>query len=422
MSDIVSDIIVIAVALVFSAFFSGMEIAYLSSNKLRLEIDKKQSKLFDRIAGFFSRMPGDYISTIIIGNNIALVIYSITMSSLIMKLAVRWFDFTGNTLVYETVISTIIIIFTGEFLPKSIFKSNPNFYYRTFAPVVYLLWFVFWPISKFTTLLSRGIMSLMGFNVKREHEGSQFDKTDLTDLVEDISGDAGEASEAEMKMFQKALDFSDTSVRDCMLRRIEIEAVDIDDTVNDVKKKFIETKYSRLPVFSGSIDHIIGYVNIKDLLGSPSSVKQMLRPVTYVPETMTAQKLLGILTKNRRAMAIVLDEYGGTAGMVTLEDILEEIFGEIEDEHDNRHLVEKVTAAGDWILSGRLEVDYINEKYGLGIPVSDEYDTLAGYVIYHNEGIPKPHEEIVIDSFRFRMLKMSANKIELVKVTLVDPK
>lgn len=420
MDDLLSDIITITVALVFSAFCSGMEIAYLSSNKLRLEIDKKQSKLFNKIAGFFSGMPGDYISTIIIGNNIALVIYSITMGSLIASLSAKWFGFTGSTLVYETVISTIVIIFAGEFMPKTIFKSSPNFYYRTFAPVVYLLWFLFWPISKFTTMLSHGIMRLFGFKIRKECEGSQFDKTDLADLVEDISGDTGEASESEMKIFQKALDFSDISVRDCMLRRIEIEAVDINDSVADAKAKFIETKYSRLPVFSGSIDHIIGYVNIKDLLGSPASVKRMLRPVTYVPETMTAQKLLGILTKNRRSMAIVLDEYGGTAGMVTLEDILEEIFGEIEDEHDNRHLVEKVTPNGDWILSGRLEVDYINDKYDLKIPTGDEYDTLAGYVIYHNEGIPKPNEEIVIGPFRFRMLKMSANKIELIKVTLIE--
>lgn len=419
MSTTLNDIIVIVAALIFSAFCSGMEIAYLSSNKLLLEIDKKQNRLFDKIAGFFSKMPGDYISTIIIGNNIALVIFSITMSSLIGGLFADKLGFEGNAIIYETIISTVVIIFTGEFIPKTIFKTNPNFYYRTFAPVVYFLWFIFWPISRFTTFLSHGLMRLFGFKVKHEKESSPFKKIDLVDLVEDISAESGHNTESEMKIFQKALDFSDLLVRDCMLRRVEIEAVDIEEDVAYAKSKFVETSFSRLPVYKESIDNIIGYINIKDLLKSPATIKEMLRPVTFVPETMTAQKLMGILTKNKRAMAIVLDEYGGTAGMVTLEDILEEIFGEIEDEHDNRELVEKVTDGG-YILSGRLEVDYLNDKYNLGIPVDDQYDTLAGYVIFHNEGIPKEGQEIYIPPLCFTMLRVSASRIDLIKVTKIS--
>ena len=418
-----STLFIILLALIASAFFSGMEIAYLSSNKLKLALDQKQSSLFGYVSGLFASRRNEYMTTILIGNNIALVIYSLKMSQLIGNITQEYLTQSVSVLL-ETVISTIIIIFLAEFLPKSIVKNNPNFYYRTLYIPVYLFFLLFYPISKLTTWLSNGIMWLAGMKPNRSRTETEFDKGDLAYLVSDAGQDNEQLPEEnkEIKIFQNALDFSDLQVRDCMLRRVEIEALDLHSSITEAKTLFSQTKFSRLPVYEHSIDHIIGYINLKDLLKKPSKIEDMLHEIVFVPETMSAQKLLTQFIKNKNSLAIVLDEFGGTAGIITIEDILEEIFGEIEDEHDINDRIERRQKDGSYILSARLEIDYLNDKYGFDIEESTEYDTLAGYIIYKNEGFPKPGEELEIDGLKLKILRMSTSKIELVKINRLTEK
>ncbi len=410
--------------LLLSAFFSGMEIAFLSKNRLKLEIDRKQSKVFDFIADIFSRHPGQYITTILVGNNIALVVYSLFMSKLIQGgLSQIGWQF-GSSVILETIISTVIIIFVAEFLPKSIFKSNPNFYYKFFAPIIYLFYLVLYPIARFTTMLSHRFLKLLGSNVTSDSGDEAFDRHDLASLLESGTPDTtGVDSENEIRIFQNALDFADLRVRDCMTPRVDIEAVDIDDiSVEELTERFAKTKYSRLFVWRGSIDNIIGYVNSKSLFHSPKSVHEILMAVNFVPETMPLNALMQSLIKHKSNIAVVIDEFGGTAGVISLEDVLEQIFGEIEDEHDEPEMVEKQVSEGEYIFSCRLEVRHLNEKYNLSLEESDEYDTLAGYIIYNHVGIPEAGEHIMLDGFEIKILKSTRSRIELVRVKIIDDK
>lgn len=411
------QIIIIAIALLLSAFFSGMEIAFLSSNKLRLEIERKQSKTYDHIASLFLKAPGQYISTILVGNNIALVIYSIFMSSLYVSV-------TGSSnYALETLISTLIIIFTSEFLPKAVVKANPNFYLRHFAIPLYGFYIIFYPLSRFATLLSTLLLRLMGKRVTPTPQTAEFGKVDLATLVEEAAG--GEESDEEEKedndqrirLFQNALDFSEQRVRDCMVPRTDIEALEVSSSVDDLRHLFVTTGYSRVPVYDGTIDNIIGYANHKSLFRKPATIREVLRQPLYVPETMSQQKLLGALIHDHKSMAIVIDEFGSTAGLVTLEDLLEQIFGEIEDEHDADYLVEKQINDNEYILAGRLEIDHLNESYRLGIPESDRYDTLAGYILDQSEDIPRPGDIIKADGLKIKILRTSRTRIELVQLT-----
>ncbi|WP_071134646.1 hemolysin family protein [Millionella massiliensis] len=411
------QIIIIAIALLLSAFFSGMEIAFLSSNKLRLEIERKQSKTYDHIASLFLKAPGQYISTILVGNNIALVIYSIFMSSLYVSI-------TGSSnYALETLISTLIIIFTSEFLPKAVVKANPNFYLRHFAIPLYGFYIIFYPLSRFATLLSTLLLRLMGKRVTPAPQTAEFGKVDLATLVEEAAG--GEESDEEEKedndqrirLFQNALDFSEQRVRDCMVPRTDIEALEVSSSVDDLRHLFVTTGYSRVPIYDGTIDNIIGYANHKSLFRNPATIREVLRQPLYVPETMSQQKLLGALIHDHKSMAIVIDEFGSTAGLVTLEDLLEQIFGEIEDEHDADYLVEKQINDNEYILAGRLEIDHLNESYRLGIPESDRYDTLAGYILDQSEDIPRPGDIIKADGLKIKILRTSRTRIELVQLT-----
>lgn len=411
------QIIIIAIALLLSAFFSGMEIAFLSSNKLRLEIERKQSKTYDHIASLFLKAPGQYISTILVGNNIALVIYSIFMSSLYVSV-------TGSSnYALETLISTLIIIFTSEFLPKAVVKANPNFYLRHFAIPLYGFYIIFYPLSRFATLLSTLLLRLMGKRVTPAPQTAEFGKVDLATLVEEAAG--GEKSDEEEKedndqrirLFQNALDFSEQRVRDCMVPRTDIEALEVSSSVDDLRHLFVTTGYSRVPIYDGTIDNIIGYANHKSLFRNPATIREVLRQPLYVPETMSQQKLLGALIHDHKSMAIVIDEFGSTAGLVTLEDLLEQIFGEIEDEHDADYLVEKQINDNEYILAGRLEIDHLNESYRLGIPESDRYDTLAGYILDQSEDIPRPGDIIKADGLKIKILRTSRTRIELVQLT-----
>ncbi len=415
-----SIIIVVLVSLLFSAFFSGMEIAFLSSNKLKLEIEKKQNRAFSFVARVFSRHPGQYITTILVGNNVALVIYSMYMSLLIKSLLGIGAAVSGWTLILETLISTLVIIFAGEYIPKTMVRLDPNFYYRVFYLPVYLFYILFYPVSKLTTLLSVGVLRLAGMPLRQDRALNTFDKVDLAHLLEEAAEQEGEAeNEKDIRLFQNALDFPDLTVRDCMVPRVDIEAIEDDCPIGELTRRFIDSGYSRILVYSGNIDNIVGYVNTKSLFRDPASIGEIIKPVDYVPETMSAQRLLTNFVKKQHSIAVVIDEFGGTAGMATIEDVLEEIFGEIEDEHDAPDMVEKKISDSEYIFSGRLEVEYLNERYGLGIPESEEYDTLAGYVIYRHKGIPAVGDIILADDKKVKVLRMDSSKIELVRVSVI---
>ena len=417
------SILIILLMLLLSAFFSGMEIAFTSKNRLRLEIDRKQSRMFDRIAEIFSRHPGQYITTILVGNNIALVIYSLCMSLLLRSVAslIGWESVVreGSVLV-ETVVSTLIIIFFAVFLPKSVFKQNPNFYYRALAPVIFGFYLLLYPLARFTTLLSQGILRLLGHKLQPRTEQEQFDRTDLMNLLDANNNEPQHEADNEMKLFQNALDFADLRVRDCMVPRVDVEAIDADATsIEQLTARFIETKYTRIFVWRKSIDNMIGYVNSKSLFNNPRSIDEVLMEVLCVPETMPLQTLLKRMTKRKTNVAVVIDEFGGTAGIISLEDILEQIFGEIEDEHDSPDLTEKQLSDKEWVLSCRLEVKYLNERYDLGIEESREYDTLAGFIIYPLEGIPAAGETVSIGDLQIKILRTTRSRIELARVKRV---
>lgn len=416
----VTSVILIVVMLLLSAFFSGMEIAFTSKNRLKLEIDRKQSRLFDFIADIFARHPGQYITTILVGNNIALVVYSLYMSMLLRTIfyACGWESVAREgSVAVETAVSTVIIIFAAEFLPKSIFRNNPNFYYRAFAPVIYFFYILLYPVARFTTLLSHGILRLLGRRVEEKAVAAHFNREDLAALLDTNNTDQGPDPDNEFKLFQNALDFADLRVRDCMIPRVDVEAVDIGDTtVEQLTARFVESKYSRIFVWRKSIDNIIGYVNSKSLFTAPKDIGSVMMQVNFVPETMPLQSMLQNFIRHRSNIAVVIDEFGGTAGVISLEDVLEQIFGEIEDEHDVPDLTEKQVGPDEYVLSCRLEVKYLNEKYGLEIDESKEYDTLAGFIIYHYEGIPTSGETLFIGGLQLRILRTTRSRIELARV------
>ena len=415
-----TSVILIVLMLLLSAFFSGMEIAFTSKNRLKLEIDRKQSRMFDRIEDIFSRNPGQYITTILVGNNIALVIYSLYMSLLLRGIfyALGWESIARNgSVAIETAVSTVIIIFFAEFLPKSVFRNNPNFYYRALAPVIYFFYLLLYPIARLTTLISHGILRLTGRRVEERTTTHIFDREDLASLLDTNSSEPRPEPDNELKLFQNALDFADLRVRDCMVPRVDVEAVDIDDTtIEQLTARFVDSKYSRIFVWRKSIDNIIGYINSKSLFTRPASISDVMMQVNFVPETMPLQLVLQNFIKHRTNIAVVIDEFGGTAGVISLEDVLEQIFGEIEDEHDVPDLTEKQVGPDEYVLSCRLEVKYLNEKYGLGIEESREYDTLAGFIIFNYEGIPTAGETVFVGGLQVRILRTTRSRIDLARV------
>ena len=418
-TDLINSVILICIMLLLSAFFSGMEIAFLSKNRLREEIDRKQSGIFNFVAHIFEKHPGQYITTILVGNNICLVIYSLYMSLLLRMLArfVGWDGMAeGGSVMLETIVSTIVILFCGEFMPKSIVKKNSNFYYQLFSPVLYLFYLLLYPIAILTTLISYAILRLFG----RKNTGAEIDYTfnreDLVNLVDGDDVELQEEDEEEIKLFQNALDFADLRVRDCMVSRVDVEAVDVETSIEDLTARFVESKFSRIFVWRESIDSIIGYVNSKSLFNNPKTIEEVLMKVDYVAETLPLQTLLQTFIKRKSSVAVVIDEFGGTAGIISMEDVLEQIFGEIEDEHDVQESVEKQVGEGEYVLSCRLDVEYLNEHYDLGIEESDEYDTLAGYILYNYDGIPSAGTIISTDSLEIKVLRSTRSRIELARV------
>ncbi|MBQ8493093.1 MAG: HlyC/CorC family transporter [Alistipes sp.] len=395
--------------LLFSAFFSGMEIAFLGRNRLREEIDRKQNPMFNHIADLFSRNASNYITTILVGNNIALVVYSMFMSQLLLQL------FNMDNALAQTIISTVVILFVGEYIPKSVVRHNPNFYYTVLSPIIYLLYIILYPITRFTTLISYGLIRLTGTRIERRDEPTEFNRDDLASLVEADNVEVDSEDEEDIRLFQNALDFADLRVRDCMVQRVDVEAVDLETTsIAELTERFVETNFSRIFVWHDTIDNIIGYVNSKSLFERPESISDVLIKTIYVAETMPLQAMLETFTKRKASIAVVIDEFGGTAGIISLEDVLEQIFGDIEDEHDVQELVEKQVGEDEWIFSSRLEVEYLNERYGLNIPEDDEYDTLAGYIIAEYGGIPHEGDSFDTRHYNVKILKREGSRLDLV--------
>ena len=418
-----SLIFIILMTLLFSAFFSGMEIAFVSSNKLRIELDKKQGGYASGVINIFMKQPSLFIATMLVGNNIALVIYGIEMAILLEPIIQIYFASPIGILIIQTLLSTIIILFTAEFIPKALFRINPNLLLNLFAFPVFLFFILFYPISKFSIWVSVKLLKV-ALHVKITEEKSQkvFGKLDLDNLINEGNDKLEKDIEIEhdLKIFQNALDFSDVKLRDCMIPRTEIIALDDKDTIENLTKKFISTGLSRVLIYKDSIDNIIGYVKSSELFKNPKSIKAKLTTLPIVPESMPANKLLEIFIKEHKNIAVVVDEFGGTSGMVTIEDIIEEIFGEIEDEHDKIELIDKIISDKEFLFSGRLEISFINEKYMLNLKESEDYNTIAGLIISHNESIPKKNDIVRFSNFEARIEKVTNTRIELINIRIIN--
>jgi CBS domain containing-hemolysin-like protein len=415
----VNSITAIIITLCFSAFFSGMEIAFVSSNKLRFELDKKQRSLTSSILSIFYNHPQQYISTMLVGNNVCLVIYGLLMARFLSP----WLAPLENqfliTLV-QTIIATAIVLVTGEFLPKSIFRVNSNFWLRTFSVLLFIFYVVLYPIASFATWLSLGILRLFGVKPNSSAHENAFSRADLNYLIQESFENHEDKKDVgtEVKIFQNALDFSKVKLRDCLVPRTEVVALDYEVDLETLKQTFIETGFSKIPIYKGNIDNIIGYIHSSEMFEHQQNWREHINQIPIVPENMAAQKLMKIFMKEKKSIAVVVDEFGGTAGIVTLEDIMEEIFGEIEDEHDTHDYIAEQTGENEYLFSGRLEISEINEKFNLNLPESDAYDTIAGFILYHHQHFPKLNEIIQIDNYVFKCVKATNNRIELVKMSV----
>ena len=418
-----SLIVWLLVSMLFSAFFSGMEIAFVSSNRLLAEMDREKNGLSQKAISYFYQHPSNFVSTMLVGNNIALVIYGILFA--------RIFDTTlfaplsdGMRVTADTLLSTFIVLFTGEFLPKTIFKNNPNTLLTVFAVPAWVCYVVLWPISRFATLLSKGLLRLVGIRMSNSGEEREFTKVDLDYLVQTSIDNADNEDEIgeEVKIFQNALDFSETKIRDCMVPRTEIDAVEDTASIEELKQVFIESGHSKIVVYHEDIDHIIGYIHSSDMFTASKMAicADLVREISFVPETMLASKLMKQLMQQKRSLAVVVDEFGGTSGLVSLEDIMEEITGEIEDEHDNTNLVAKQLSDHEYILSARQEIEKVNEMFDLDLPESDEYMTVGGLILHEYQSFPKLNEIVKIGHYEFKIVKNTATKIELVRLNVTE--
>ena len=382
------------------------------------EMEKEKNGLSQRLLSVFYHHPNNFVSTMLVGNNIALVIYGILIAKFFDNTIFRGME-AAFTVPADTILSTIIVLFTGEFLPKTLFKSNPNRLLTVFAIPAYVCYVVLWPISKFATSLSRMLLRVIGVRMSKESVDEAFTKVDLDYLVQSSIDNAKSEDdiEDEVKIFQNALDFTDTKVRDCMVPRTEINAVDTDNcSIDDLKQKFIESGNSKLIVYESDIDHIIGYIHSSELFKNPVNWRDGIRTMPFVPETMAASKLMQTFLQQKKSLGVVVDEFGGTSGIVSLEDIVEEIFGEIEDEHDNAKYTAKKTSDGEFILSARLEIDKVNDRFDLDLPESDEYMTVGGLILHYYQSFPKLNEIVKVGRFEFKIIKNTMTKIELVRL------
>lgn len=415
------NLFVIFITLLFSAFFSGMEIAFVSSSKLKIELENKQGKLAAKIYSKFLKKESNFIGAMLVGNNVALVVYGVLMAKLLEPWLNQFMTSSVAVLLLQTLISTLLVLVSAEFLPKTIFRINPNRTLNFFCIPVWILYNGLRPIV-FITIGLANLILRVALKAEIKDDKPVFGKVDLDNYLKQILDQSKpeEELDSEVQIFQNALGFSDVKARECMVPRTEIVAIEINTDISDLKTKFIETGLSKILVYKDNIDNIIGYTQSFDLFKKPDTLKNILIPISIVPETMPANETLDVFINKKKGIAVVVDEFGGTSGMITLEDLVEEIFGEIEDEHDKELYTEQELGNGMFKFSARLEIDYLNEKYKLSIPVSDEYETLAGYIINNHESIPEKGETIVITNFQFEVLSVSQNRIDEVVLTLAE--
>lgn len=410
--------IFLILSLCFSAFFSGMEIAFVSSNKLRFELESKEKSITAKVMRFFYKHPQQYITTMLVGNNICLVVFSMLMA--------EWLEPSFRLFVQEdllisllqSIVATVIVLFIGEFFPKTIFRLNPNLWLNIFSPFLFVIYVLLYPITILATWISVGGLRLFGVKLDDKVDDITFSRTDLMYLLQESydSQETIEDVEAEVKIFQNALDFSKIKLRDCYIPRTEIVALPDTSAVEELRTRFIETGLSKILIYTKDIDHIIGYIHSSEMFNHKEEWKKHINQVPIVPENMAAQRLMKMFMQEKKSIAVVVDEFGGTAGIVTLEDIMEEIFGDIKDEHDLREYVAKKINDNEFVLSGRLEVEKVNEQFGLDLPESDQYETIAGLILEHCGHFPKVNEVIRVRKFTFKCVKMADNRIELVKL------
>ncbi len=419
-----NELSIILITMIASAFFSGMEIAFFSADKLRLELDKGNHRINGKIISIFNRNPGQYIATMLVGNNIALVVYSLAFTNIMHPVFMKMFSDETFNLIPQTIVSTLIILIVAEFIPKAIFRINPNMALNLFALPVALFYYLFYPITKFATGLSKFILKyLFKIKIAPKNEDRVFGRIDLNNLIYEMEGTPSnpfKKVDSEIKLFQNALDFSKLKIRDCMIPRTDIVMLEVGEEMDVLRQKFIETGFSKIMIYQDHADNIIGYVHSSDLFHHPENITSCLRKISFVPETMEANKLLSILLREHKSTAIVVDEFGGTAGMITTEDILEEIFGEIEDEHDTPDIVEKMMGENHYIFSGRASIELLNEKYLISIKEGDDYETLAGYILYHHASFPKNNTILFIGDYEFKILRSTRTKIELVEMKKIS--
>jgi CBS domain containing-hemolysin-like protein len=416
------NIVIILLAILFSAFFSGMEIAFVAANRLLVELDNKQGAFGSRLTLRFIHNPGQFIATMIVGNSISLAIYGFVFARMLTPSLSAVTGSDALTLIILTIIATLIILFFAEFVPKRVFLLSPNSFLRSLSIPTALFFFLFYPLTKVAFWVSNLLVAVATgkrHNTIRD-EDNVFNRAELYHIINSIgqANEDDESGSSDIRIFRNAMEFANVKLRECMVPRTEIEALEVNEPVSEIKKKFIETGYSKILIFEDSIDNIIGYFELKDLYKNPSDIRSCLRKLAIVPETMAANKLLKIFVEEKRNVALVVDEFGGTSGMVTIEDVLEEIVGDIEDEHDTNEFTEKMTAPGEYLFSGRLDIDYLNEEYNLNLPEMDDYETLAGLILYHYGNMPRTNEVVHVGNVTIKILKVTATRLELVSLKL----
>ncbi len=415
------ELIIIFITILLSAFFSGMEIAFVSANKMHIELEKKRAGFIPKILTKITHKSSKFITTMLVGNNISLVIYSYYMGSLLLKLLPVDGLNEFSILLLQTVASTLVILITAEFLPKTIFRIYANEVLKIFVVPAYVFYVIFHFFSEFITLISDFFLRIF-FKTKSDEQQTEFSKEELGNYInEQLETGNDEEVDSEIQIFQNALIFQNVKAREVMVPRTDIVAVEIHETVTNLKKLFIDTGLSKILVYKSSLDDVLGYVNAFELFKKPKTIKSILLPLELVPESMMINDILNSLMKKRKSVAVVVDEYGGTSGMITVEDIVEELFGEIEDEHDSQVFLEKKISDHQFNFSARLEIDYLNEEYNVNLPKSEAYETLGGFIIEHTENIPDEKEVLEIDNFEIKILKMSGAKIDEVLLTITNP-
>ncbi len=413
------ELIVIIGTLLFSAFFSGMEIAFMSSNRLKVEMDRSKGTLNGRILGVFYKDESHFIAMLLLANNASLVIFGICAANLLNPIIESWgIQSEGLILLFQTIISTLLVLITAEFLPKALVQINPNGFLKFASiPMITMHWILYIP-TQFVMFLSTGVLRLLKTNGDTTEK--VFSKVDLEHYVQDLSGRIKEEEDFgnEMQILQNALDFSSLKARDCMIPRTEIVAIDVEKEIKDLNELFITQRLSKILIFRNNIDNIIGYVHSFEMFKRPTSIKQIMLPIAFVPEAIPGKELLEMFTKQSGNIAVVVDEYGGTAGMITIEDVIEEIFGEIDDEHDIEELLEEKISDKEYLFSGRMDLDYLNEEYDLSLTDAGGYETLAGLIIHSLESIPESGTKLELDKYNLIIEQVSDRKIEIVRVII----